>query len=131
MTTPTPPLARFTSYTAVAEHGEPDYLVIERELVPLIDDDRPAIDALVELARIDRALRVAEFKERYAVVHLELSKEPWFTRPWARLGAAALVGYAFGRSKTLRVMASLTFGAVLAMAVDRALAHAAPAPAHW
>lgn len=128
---PTPPLSRFTSIAShLAQRDPPIEVVIETELVPLEDDDRPAIDDLIELARINRALRRADVRSRYAIVALAPDPQPWFTRPWARLGAAALVGFALGRSRVLRVAASVTFGGMLALAVDRALAHTAPAAAH-
>jgi hypothetical protein len=127
---PTPPLSRFTSIAShLAEREPPIAVVVETELVPVDDDDRPAIEDLIELARIDRALRRADLHTRYAIVALAPDPQPWFGRPWARLGAAALVGFALGRSRILRVAASVTFGAMLALAVDRALAHTAPAPA--
>jgi hypothetical protein len=132
-----PPLGRFTSASS-----EPtgDLLVVETEvtnrfgdtlvateIVPLVDEDRPLIDELVELARVERELRRVEAHERYAVIAIDLEPAPWFARPWARIGAAALLGYALGRSRTLRTLASLTFGAALVMSVDRALTHGEPA----
>ena len=106
--------------------------MIETEIVPLEDDDRPPIDELVALARAERDLMRLDHLQRYAIVALDVDeREPWFARPWARMSAAALVGYALGRSRTLRLLASLGLGAALALAVDRALAHTAPVPARW
>jgi hypothetical protein len=125
---PQPPFSPVT-IPPTPPRTEPRTIVIETELLPLVDDDRPELEELVAMARMEREMFRAELRRRLALVHLEQSALPWYAQPWAKLGAAALVGYAIGRSRALRVVASLTFGATLALAIDRALAHGEPASA--
>ncbi|HVV88640.1 MAG TPA: hypothetical protein VHE35_36600 [Kofleriaceae bacterium] len=129
----TPPLARSPQQSPTGADTQPELIVIEEletEIVPVLDEDRPLIDDLVALARVERELQRAAERQRYAMIAIDVDVAPWFSRPWARLAAAAVLGYAMGRSRALRLIAALGFGAALAAAVDRALAHTGPVPAH-
>lgn len=106
-------------------------LLAETEVVPYLDDDRPTLEELVELARAERDLRRAEAHRRWELIASAGEPAPWFASPWARVGACALVGFALGRSRWVRALATAAAGAVLVMSVDRALAHTAHAPASW
>lgn len=110
-------------------------VVVEAQVVPLARGERLSLDELVELARRERALLRAELRRQLALTRIDAPSDApathWYARPWARIAAATMLGYALGRSKALRVLASLTFGATLALAVDRALTHAEPASARW
>ena len=134
---PPPPLGRFTSAGPPTSPGEARVLVVESEafsredepvveIVPLVDEDVPLLDELVQQARHERELERLAAQARYAVINVELEPMPWHGRLWPRVGAAALVGYALGRSRLARVLAVVAFGASLVSSIDRALAHVGP-----
>ncbi len=83
------------------------------------------VDARIAAARAQLGARLSELDRRVEVVKAHLDPRTWITNPWARVGAAALVGFAIGRSETVRAVARTALAAAVTTLIKQAMTPAA------
>ena len=69
---------------------------------PTMDAAELESDRRIETAKTHLSERLHELERRIQTVKVDLDPREWIHNPWARAGAAFVVGYLLGRSHILR-----------------------------
>jgi ElaB/YqjD/DUF883 family membrane-anchored ribosome-binding protein len=72
-----------------------------------------AIDARIAEARQNLSVRLSELDRRVDFMRHRIDPRGWLENPWARVGVAAAVGFALGRSEVMAPIVKAAVGTAL------------------
>lgn len=80
-----------------------------------------AIDLRIAEARQKLSARLGELERRVEKVKATMDPRAWLENPWARIGVAAAVGFALGRSSALRPIVRAALGTAVTTLLKQAV----------